>query len=169
MRDRCGRGEDREVILPMTVIRRRDAVVVPTKQAVLDMKASLDKQGVVEQKEALRMAAGQAFYNDSKFTLDDLRSSTGRQQLTADFEAYLDGFSPNVQDILDNFEFRNQIPRLSKADALGTLIEKFLTKDINLSPEPVRKADGSVNQPGLAHHGTRTIHEELFRETTTAY
>ncbi len=73
--------------------------------------------------------------------------------MTADFEAYLDGFSPNVQDILDNFEFRNQIPRLSKADALGTLIEKLTSPDINLSPTPVLNTDGSVKHPGLDNHG----------------
>ena len=50
------------------------------------------------------------------------------KQLNADFTAYRDGFSPNVQDILDNFEFRNQIPRLSRADTLGTLIDRFTTK-----------------------------------------
>ena len=68
--------------------------------------------------------------------LRDLRARASRQQLTADFEAYLDGFSPNVQDILDNFEFRNQIPRLSRADALGRLVEKLTAPDINLSPAP---------------------------------
>ena len=67
-------------------------------------------------------------------------SRTNQQQLRADFEAYLDGFSPNVQEILDNFEFRNQIPRLSKADALGTLIEKFLDPAINLSPDARHKS-----------------------------
>jgi len=69
--------------------------------------------------------------------LRDLRARANQQQLKADFEAYLNRFSPNVQDILDNFEFRNQIPRLSKADRLGTLIEKFLDPAINLSPDPV--------------------------------
>jgi hypothetical protein len=66
--------------------------------------------------------------------LRDLKARASQQKLRADFEADLDGFSPNVQDILDKFEFRNQIPRLSKADALGTLIEKFLSPDIDLSP-----------------------------------
>ena len=75
----------------------------------------------------------------------------------ADFEAYLDGFSPNVQDILTNFEFRNQIPRLSKADALSQLIEKFLDKDINLSPQPVGE------MPGLDNHSMGTLFEELVR------
>ena len=119
LRDLYVRGKYRDVILPMTVLRRLDAVLEPTKQAVLDMKASLDKAGITNQDQALRQAAGQAFYNTSKFTLRDLKARASQQQLKADFEAYLDGFSPNVQDILDNFEFRNQIPRLSKADALG--------------------------------------------------
>lgn len=111
----------------------------------------------------MRQAAGQAFYNTSKFTLRDLRARASQQQLRADFEAYLDGFSPNVQDILASFEFRNQIPRLSKADALGTLIEKLLSPDINLGPDAVRGSDGAVKQPGLDNHGMGTIFEELVR------
>jgi type I restriction enzyme M protein len=163
LRDLYVRGKYRDVILPMTVLRRLDAVLEPTKQAVLDMKASLDKAKIVHQDQALRQAAGQAFYNTSKFTLRDLKARASQQQLKADFEAYLDGFSPNVQDILDNFEFRNQIPRLSKADALGTLIEKFLSRDINLSPNPVLNGDGSVKHPGLDNHGMGTVFEELIR------
>ena len=163
LRDLYVRGKYRDVILPMTVLRRLDAVLEGSKQAVLDMKAALDDAGVVEQDAALRQAAGQAFYNTSRFTLSDLRARANRQQLTADFQAYLDGFSPNVQDILDNFEFRNQIPRLSRADALGTLIEKLTSPDINLSPDPVYHADGSVKHPGLDNHGMGTIFEELVR------
>lgn len=163
LRDLYVRGKYRDVILPITVLRRLDAVLEPTKQAVLDMKASLGKAKIVHQDQALRQAAGQAFYNTSRFTLRDLRARASQQQLKADFEAYLDGFSPNVQDILENFEFRNQIPRLSKADALGTLIEKLLSPDINLSPHPVRNGDGSVKHPGLDNHGMGTIFEELVR------
>ena len=164
LRDLYVRGKYRDVILPMTVLRRLDAVLEPTKKAVLDMRESLDKAGVVDQHLALRQAAGQPFYNTSKFTLRDLLARTSRQQLKADFEAYLDGFSPNVQDILENFEFRNQIPRLSKADALGTLIEKLLSPDINLSPNPVLQSDGSVKHPGLDNHGMGSIFEELIRK-----
>lgn len=163
LRDLYVRGKYRDVILPMTVLRRLDAVLEPTKQAVLDMKASLDKAGITNQDQALRQAAGQAFYNTSRFTLRDLKARASQQQLKADFEAYLDGFSPNVQDILENFEFRNQIPRLSKADALGTLIEKLLSPDINLSPNPVLNGDGSVKHPGLDNHGMGTVFEELVR------
>ena len=163
LRDLYVRGKYRDVILPMTVLRRLDAVLEDSKQAVLDMKSSLDKARIVEQDAALRQAAGQAFYNTSKFTLRDLRARANRQQLTADFTAYLDGFSPNVQDILDNFEFRNQISRLSKADALGTLIEKLTSTDINLSPSPVKNADDSIRHPGLDNHGMGSIFEELVR------
>jgi type I restriction enzyme M protein len=163
LRDLYVRGKYRDVILPMTVLRRMDAVLEDSKQSLLEMKKTLDDAGVVEQDQALRQAAGQAFYNTSKFTLRELRSRANRQQLTADFQAYLDGFSPNVQDILENFEFRNQIPRLTRADALGTLIEKLTSPDINLSPDPVRNGDGSIKLPGLDNHGMGTIFEELIR------
>ena len=163
LRDLYVRGKYRDVILPMTVLRRLDAVLEESKQNVLEMKAVLDQARVVEQDSALRQAAGQAFYNTSKFTLRDLRARASRQQLKADFEAYLDGFSPNVQDILENFEFRNQIPRLSKADALGTLIEKLTSPGVNLSPAPVKNADGSVRHPGLDNHGMGSMFEELVR------
>ncbi len=163
LRDLYVRGKYRDVILPMTVIRRLDAVLEPTKQAVLDMKANLDKAGITNQDAPLRQAAAQAFYNTSTFTLRDLKARAGRQQLEADFRAYLDGFSPNVQEIIDNFEFRNQIPRLAKADALGTLIEKFLDPSVNLSPYPVRGSDGTVRLPGLDNHAMGTIFEELVR------
>ena len=163
LRDLYVRGKYRDVILPMTVLRRLDAVLEPTKQAVLDLKASLDAAQIVHQDPALRQAAGQAFYNTSKFTLRDLQARATQQKLRADFESYLDGFSPNVQDILENFEFRNQIPRLSKADALGTLIGKFLSPDINLSPNPVPDGKGGEKQPGLDNHGMGTVFEELVR------
>jgi len=163
LRDLYVRGKYRDVILPMTVLRRLDAVLEPTKPAVLEMKATLDRQGIVNQDAALRSVSGRPFYNASKFRLRDLKSRGSQQQLRADFEAYLDGFSPNVQEILDNFEFRNQIPRLSKADALGTLMEKFLDPSINLSPDPVLNGDGSVKLPGLDNHAMGTIFEELVR------
>lgn len=163
LRDVFVRGKYRDVILPMIVLRRLDAVLEPTKKTVLEMKETLDKAKVTNQEQALRQAAGQAFYNTSKFTLRDLKSRASQATLKADFEAYLDGFSPNVQVILENFEFRNQIPRLVKADALGTLIEKLLAPEINLSPTPILHGDGSVKQPGLDNHGMGTVFEELIR------
>jgi type I restriction enzyme M protein len=163
LRDVYVRGKYRDVILPMVVIRRLDAVLEPTKQAVLDMKKMLDVAGITNQDAALRQAAGQAFYNASPFTLRDLRGRARAQQLTADFEAYLDGFSPNVQEILDKFKFRNQLPTLLEADILGSLIEKFLDYLINLSPQPVLGTDDSERLPALHNHAMGTIFEELIR------
>lgn len=152
LRDLFKRGKYPDVILPMCVLRRMDAVLEPTKKQVLETKAMLDKARITEQQAALKDAAGQAFYNTSKFTLRDLKSRGSQQQLLADFEDYLNGFSPNVQDILENFKFRNQLPTLSKADALGTLIGKFLDPEIDLSPA------------GIDNHAMGTVFEELVRK-----
>jgi type I restriction enzyme M protein len=165
LRDLFKRGKYPDVILPMCVLRRLDAELEPTKQAVLDTKKMLDEAGITEQRAALcDAAAGKAFYNTSRFTLKDLRSRGSQQQLRQDFEAYLDGFSPNVQDILENFKFRNQITTLSKADAIGALIEKFLDPEINLSPNPVLNSDGSVKLPAMDNHSMGTVFEELVRK-----
>ena len=163
LRDVYVRGKYRDIILPMIVLRRLDAVLEERHHDVLDMSAYLDEIGVVDKDATLRQAAGQAFYNTSQFTLRDLRARGNRQQLKADFEAYLNGFSPNVQDILENFEFRTHISKLSKADALGTLIEKLTSPDVNLGPDPVKNADGSLRYPGLDNHGMGSIFEELLR------
>jgi type I restriction enzyme M protein len=152
LRDLFKRGKYPDVILPMCVIRRMDAVLEPTKKQVLETKGMLDKARITEQQAALKDASGQAFYNTSKFTLRDLKSRGSQQQLLADFEDYLNGFSPNVQDILDNFKFRNQLSTLSKADALGTLISKFLDPEIDLSPA------------GIDNHAMGTVFEELVRK-----
>ena len=163
LRDVFVRGKYRDVILPMTVIRRLDAVLEPTKQDVLEMKQRLDDAGVTNQDAALCQASGESFYNTSPFRLRDLASRATQQRLRADFEEYLNGFSGNVQEVLEKFQFRNQIPRLVEADALGYLIEKFLDRSINLSPHPVLDADGNVLIPGLDNHSMGTIFEELIR------
>jgi type I restriction enzyme M protein len=154
LRDVYVRGKYRDVILPMVVLHRLDAVLQPTKQDVLEMHGQLNEMGITEQEAALRKAAGLPFYNTSRFSLKDLRNRTSQQQLRDDFADWLDGFSKNVQDILENFEFRNQIPRLSKADALGTLIEKFLNPDLKLAE--------------LDNHAMGTVFEELVRRFNEA-
>lgn len=163
LRDVYVRGKYRDVILPMTVIRRLDAVLEPTKEAVLKLDKQLDSAGVANKQAALTQASGNAFYNVSPFTLRDLRARAKQQQLKADFEAFLDGFSPNVQEILDKFKFRNQMSTLVEADILGSLIEKFTSNDINLGPNPVYDQDGNVRLPGLDNHAMGTIFEELIR------
>lgn len=152
LRDLFKRGKYPDVILPMCVIRRLDAVLEPTKAQVLETKKMLDAARITVQRAALCEAAGQAFYNTSKFTLRDLKSRGSQQQLLFDFEDYLHGFSPNVQAILENFKFRNQLQTLSKADALGTLISKFTDPEIDLSPA------------GIDNHAMGTVFEELVRK-----
>ncbi len=163
LRDVYVRGKYRDVILPFTVLRRLDAVLESTKQAVLERKKFLDTHGVAEQDGALRMAAGQAFYNTSESTLEKLKTSTAGQRLRDDFIDYLNGFSPNVQEILTKFKFRDQIQTLVDAHILGFLINDFLDPDINLSPLPIKDADGRVRLPALDNHGMGTVFEELIR------
>ena len=160
LRDVYVRGKYRDVILPMTVIRRLDALLEPTKEDVLRMKKQLDSAGIANQDAALCKTSGEAFFNSSPFTLRDLKNRAKIQQLKADFEAYLDGFSPNVQEILDKFKFRNQVQTLVDADILGALIEKYLNPNINLSPKPVLDADCNEKLPGLDNHGMSTGFEE---------
>lgn len=156
LRDLYNRGKYRDVILPMTVLRRLDAVLEPTKQAVLQLKKTLDDAGIVNQEQALRDAARQDFYNTSEFRLRDLTTATGQTKLRQNFEAYLDGFSENVQEIINNFDFRHQVPKLVAADALALLIEKFLDPRIDLSPA------------GLDNHGMGSVFEELVRRFNEA-
>jgi type I restriction enzyme M protein len=154
LRDLYVRGKYRDVILPMVVLQRLDAVLEPSKANVLKMHENLNTQGIANQESALRQSSGFPFYNTSKFSLKDLRNRGSQQQLRADFEDWLNGFSRNVQDILENFEFRNQIPRLSKADALGALIEKFLDPNLKLG--------------SLDNHAMGTVFEELVRRFNEA-
>lgn len=166
LRDVYTRGKYRDVILPMTVIRRLDAMLEDTKPAVLEMKKKMDEAGITNQWPALCNAAGQAFCNSSPFLLRDLTSRAKKQTLKADFEAYLDGFSPNVQEILDKFKFRNQIDTMIEADVLGAVIEKFVSPTMNLSPNPVYTDDTmqTIKLPALDNHGMGTIYEELLRK-----
>lgn len=156
-------GDYRKIILPMIVLRRFDAVLEPTKQAVLAMKQQLDAAGITDQDEALCAVAGEAFCNSSPYVLSDLKSRTNQQQLKADFILYLDGFSKNVQDIIKKFEFRNQIDKLSDHDILGLLISKFTDPSVNLSSRPVTNAAG-VTLPALDNHTMGTVFEEVIRK-----
>lgn len=165
LRDVYVRGKYRDVILPMTVIRRLDIMLEDTKDKVLAMKKKLDAVQLANQWPALCKEAGQAFCNASPFLLKDLTSRGKKQTLAADFTAYLDGFSPNVQEILDKFKFRDQIKTLVDADVLGAVIERFTSSDINLGPNPVYKDEEKtiIKLPGLDNHGMGTIFEELIR------
>ena len=166
LRDVYVRGKYRDVILPFTVLRRLDAVLESTKDKVLAQKKFLDQHSINDQEGALRMAAGQAFYNTSEFTLAKLKSSASGQRLRDNFIFYLDGFSPNVQEILTKFKFRDQIQTMVEADILGHLIADFMNPDVNLSPLPVLDTSdnkGRIKLPALDNHGMGTVFEELIR------
>ena len=164
LRDVYVRGKYRDVILPMTVIRRLDALLEDTKEDVLNMKKELDDAGIVHQTDALCNVAGHSFYNCSPFTLKELTARSKTQQLKADFIAYLDGFPPNVQEILEKFRFRYQVDNMAESDILGAVIEKFVSPSINLSPKPVLDDKGEVKLPGLDNHTMGVIFEELIRK-----
>ena len=163
LRDVYVRGKYRDVILPMTVIRRLDAVLEDTKDAVLKMKEKLDREEVLNQTEVLCHAAKQTFCNWSEFRLKDLTSRASKQKLKTDFIAYLEGFSPNVQEILRKFKFHNQVDTMVDADILGAVVEKFVSPTINLSPFPVLDDLGGIRLPALDNHTMGVIFEELIR------
>ena len=157
------KGDYRKIILPMMVLRRFDAVLEPTKKQVLEMKAKLDENGILDQDAALCQMTGQAFCNSSPYMLKDLKARTKRQQLREDFTLYLDGFSANVQEIISKFKLRNELETLLDADVLHMLIEKFVDPKINLSAQPVLNDDGSIKLPALDNHSMGTAFEELLR------
>lgn len=160
------RGKYRDIVLPMTVIRRLDAVLEPTKAAVLARKAELDALSLpaAAQEPALNKAAGQAFHNSSPFTLKQLLSRPNPATQRADFESYLDGFSANVREIIEQFGFRKQIDKLESASILHALLEKFCDERVNLAPSPVRDDEGRIRLPALDNHGMGTLFEELLRK-----
>ncbi len=163
------KGEYRKVIMPLIVIRRLDAVLEPTKDAVLSMKKTLDEAGILDQELALCSAAGQAFCNSSPFTLKQLKARTNSQQLKLDFITYLNGFSANVQDIITKFELRNQVEKLSNGGILGMMIEKLTDNRVNLSTLPVLDDEGNERLPALDNHSMGTIFEELLRKFNEDY
>ena len=140
LRDVYVRGKYRDVILPFTVLRRLDAVLESTKQAVLERKRFLDTHKVAEQDGALRMAAGQAFYNTSDFTLDKLKASSAGQRLRDDFSDYLDGFSPNVQEILDLGLHAFAMSRFSGVWAGMKTIQEIVESSATVQVDPNRVA-----------------------------
>ncbi|MCB1098465.1 MAG: N-6 DNA methylase [Verrucomicrobiae bacterium] len=163
LRDVFVRGKYRDVILPMFVLRRIDCLLEDTKDAVLaEVKFQKEDAGMaVLDPEGLRDASGQVFYNTSKFTLKSLLGNPS--QLEANFNHYLDGFSPNVAEIIAKFDLRNQIRKMGEADALHGVIEKFVAPDINLSHHDATGPDGR-KLPGLTNLGMGYVFEELIRK-----
>lgn len=158
LRGALNRTKYRDVILPMTVIRRLDALLEPSKQQVLAQnKQIIEQPGLIASRDQiLKNTTGLGFYNTSQFSLKQLTANP--KNIHADMLAYLDGFSENVREILDRFSFRGHLADLNREERLGPLIEKFTDPRINLSPNA--SANGL---PGLDNHAMGTVFEELLR------
>jgi type I restriction enzyme M protein len=161
LRDVYVRGKYRDVILPMTVLRRLDCLLEPTKDAVLERDKFLEKSKIKD-KSALTKVTGYKFWNTSKFTMRRLLDEP--KLVRANFDNYLSGFSENVQEIIVKFKLANQLQTLHESNRLYPLIQKFVSKDINLSPDAVVNDKGEVIHEGLSNLGMGYVFEELIRK-----
>jgi len=167
LRDVYVRGKYRDVILPMVVLRRLDALLEHTKDAVMEELAfQRDEAGFTEWDEnGLREVSGYVFYNISEWTLQRLHdTATNSQQiLLANVEDYLNGFSANVKEIIEKFNLRSQIRHMSDKNVLLDVIEKFTSPTINLTPFEKNDPDGRKLTP-LSNLGMGYVFEELIRK-----
>ena len=161
LRDIYVRGRYRDVILPMTVIRRLDCLLESTKKAVLKENDFYEIMNITD-KSGLTQITKYPFYNTSGFTLKKLLDEP--RSIKENLIDYLNGFSDNVQEIINKFKFRNQLETLVEHNRLYALIQKFTDSDINLSPEPIKDKKGKVIQPGLSNLGMGYVFEELIRK-----
>lgn len=167
LRDVYVRGKYRDVILPMIVLRRLDALLEPTKEAVLEELAfQRDEAKFTEWDETgLREASGYVFYNTSKWTLQKIKdtATNSSQILQGNFEDYLNGFSPNVKEIISKFKLRSQVAHMASKDVLLDVLEKFTSSHINLTPFEKLDPDGR-KLPALSNLGMGYVFEELIRK-----
>lgn len=167
LRDVYVRGKYRDVILPMVVLRRLDALLEHTKDAVMEELAfQRDEAGFTEWDEnGLREVSGYVFYNISDWTLQRLHdtATNSQQMLLANFEDYLNGFSSNVKEIIEKFKLRAQIRHMAEKNVLLEVIEKFTSPYINLTPFEKNDPDGR-KLPTLSNLGMGYVFEELIRK-----
>ena len=167
LRDVYVRGKYRDVILPMVVLRRLDALLEPSKEAVLEeVKFQKEEAGLTELDEAgLKDASGYVFFNISTWTLQRLfdTATNSQQILQANFEDYLNGFSPNVKEIIEKFKLKEQVRHMANKDVLLDVLEKFTSPYINLTPFEKLDPEGR-KLPQLSNLGMGYVFEELIRK-----
>lgn len=167
LRDVYVRGKYRDVILPMVVLRRLDALLEPTKAAVMEELTFQKEEAKFTEldENGLRQASGYVFYNTSEWTLQRLHdTATNNQQiLQANFEDYLNGFSKNVKEIIDKFNLKTQVRHMASKDVLLNVLEKFTSPSINLTPFEKNDPDGR-KLPALTNLGMGYVFEELIRK-----
>ncbi|EAL3923102.1 SAM-dependent DNA methyltransferase [Campylobacter upsaliensis] len=162
LRDVYVKGKYRDVILPMTILRRLDAILEPTKDKVLETYNE-DKDIADEDtlKDLLCNASKSTFYNYSNFTLKKLLNDP--KNIRINFENYLEGFSGNIKDIIIKFKFQNQLDTLDEAKILYGVIERFCSPKINLSMHDIKDDKGEILHKGLSNLGMGYVFEELIR------
>ena len=166
------KGDYKKIILPFMVLRRIDVLLEPTKKQVLEKKEFCDKNKLTDYTPFLTPITGYPFYNTSAFTMSTLKNEIDPQRLKMNIIEYFNGFSLDVQDIIDKFKLRQQVDNLTEVGRLGSLLEKFTDGTINLSINPVMEEqtdeDGNKQMverlPGLDNHTMGTIFEELLRK-----
>ena len=152
LRDSFKRGKYQDVILPLTVLRRVDQVLAPTKRAVLEQNAKLGARGLQNREPALKKASGFAFYNTSQFDFERLLQDA--PHLAPNLRNYVNGFSDNMRVVLEKFDFDNTITKLDQAGLLFLVLERF--KNADLHPDLV------------SNHEMGMIFEELIRKFNEA-
>ena len=167
LRDVYVRGKYRDVILPMVVLRRLDALLEKTHQEVLEeYHYQINELKYIQPiAEDLCMVSGYNFYNTSKWTLKELARTAGnsKQILVENFQEYLDGFSDNVKEIINCFKLRDKIQHLADKERLLLTIQMFTSPDINLSTEERENSEGRTLAP-LTNLGMGYVFEELIRK-----
>ncbi len=146
-----------KVVLPMTVLKRFDDALKPTKAAVVVQAKKLDEQGITGQVRdgILTTLSGYSFYNSSKFDFDKLLAEP--DDIDINFEDYLQGFSDNVKDIISNFKFADQIKTMVDGNVLYIVVQEFCSEKGDMSPDKITSADMGY------------IFEELIRKFSESY
>ena len=186
IRDVFKRGKYQDVILPFTVLRRIDCVLSPTKPKVLETHSRL--KGKLENLDPqLRKASGFAFYNTSRYDFETLLQDA--PNLAANLRAYINGFSDNMREVLEKFDFHNTINKLDEAGLLFLVMERFKTVDLHtdkvsnhdmgyIFEELIRKFNEALNEnpgehltPPRGHspHGEPAVGGRLGRPETGPY
>ena len=129
IRDSFKRGKYQDVILPLTVLRRLDCVLAPTKQQVLARMAALRELGLEDLRRQLEKASGFAFYNTSRYDFDKLLADA--PQVAANLRDYIAGFSDDMREVVERFDFDNTISKLEEAGLLFQVLERFRTLDLH--------------------------------------
>ena len=167
LRDVYVRGKYRDVILPMVVLRRLDALLEITKSKVMEELAFQRDEALFTEWDdnGLRDASGYVFYNTSEWTLQRLKdtASNNQQILQANFEDYLNGFSANVKEIIEKFKLKSQVRHMAQKDVLLNVLEKFTSPYINLTPFEKNDPEGRKLAP-LSNLGMGYVFEELIRK-----